>query len=54
MNAPQIIIVCLWILGLVVHILKHGEEKVDKYNFYEQFFYVAITFSLLSWGGFFG
>jgi len=29
---PQGIIILLWLAGLIIHGLKHGENKTGKYN----------------------
>ena len=50
---PQIIFLMLGFGGLCIELSKHGEEKTGKYNAWYSLIAVAITWSLLYWGGFF-
>ena len=50
---PQIILICLFAMGLGVHIAKHGEDKDSKYNFFIKGLSIIIMSSLLYCGGFF-
>ena len=50
---PQLIMIVLMSLGLGVHMVKHGEEKDSKYNFFWRLIAVAISLSILYSGGFF-
>lgn len=53
-EAPQIIFLVLVILGLGVHLAKHGEHHTETYNFWTKLFFLAIELLILKWGGFFG
>jgi len=50
---PQLIIIVLMSLGLGVHMVKHGDEKDSKYNFFWKLLSISITLSILYSGGFF-
>tara|TARA_R100000951_G_scaffold101420_1_gene92965 strand:- start:36900 stop:37067 length:168 start_codon:yes stop_codon:yes gene_type:complete len=52
-DAPQIIILCLYALGLLLDSHLHGQHKSGKHNVFVSIVGVAISFSLLKWGGFF-
>lgn len=53
MGIPQIIWLVINILGLGIHLAKHGEPRDGKYNFFVALFVVAIDIILLKFGGFF-
>ena len=53
LHAPQIIYLCLLLLGLVVAVAKHGEDK-GKYHAGWTLVGEAILLWILYWGGFFG
>jgi len=53
MHAPQIIIICLIVLGVGIDIERHGKPKEGTYNFWLSLFGVAVTVALLWWGGYF-
>ena len=50
----QIIYIGILCLGLGVAAAKHGQPRTDKYNFWVQLVSVAITITILAFGGFFG
>jgi hypothetical protein len=52
MNAPQIIMIVIWAIGLTVVALKHGQDQ-PEYNFWTTLIAVCISCSILIWGGFF-
>jgi len=55
MEAPQIIMVCLFVFNLAIHMAKHGETKEgEKYNAGITFLSIMIETGILWWGGFFG
>lgn len=49
---PQFIMVLCGIFGVIVNIVKHGEDK-GTYNAGTGFIAFVIEFLLLYWGGFF-
>lgn len=51
---PQGIIILLWLVGLIIHGIKHGENKTGKYNVWHQGVAIIIVFFIFYWGGFFG
>lgn len=53
LGAPQLLIVALMALELGIHLGLHGKPKEGRYNFGYALISVAITISLLLWGGFF-
>lgn len=53
MNAPQVIWLCLAAAGLGIEAVKHGKPRTGNYSFMSQAMGVAISASLLFWGGFF-
>ena len=54
MEAPQIIMICLFVFNLAINMAKHGEIKEEKYNAGIAFLSIIINTGLLWWGGFFG
>lgn len=54
MEAPQIIMICLFVFDLAINMAKHGETKEEKYNAGIAFLSIIINTGLLWWGGFFG
>lgn len=53
MKWPQITLIVMYALSLGIHLSKHGEERTDKYNFWNSLASVTIIFVLLNAGGFF-
>lgn len=53
MGAPQIIMIILQVLGIGIHLARHGEETNDTYNFITRTFSALVVIGLLYWGGFF-
>lgn len=53
LGVPQIILLVLICFGLGITIVKHGEPKTGKENFYVSFVAQVIYLGLLYWGGFF-
>jgi len=54
MGAPQIILIALYALSLGLHLAKHGERHIGRYNFFITLISCTIEMLLLKWGGFFG
>lgn len=50
---PQLIWIAVALLGLGVHIAKHGQTDTVTYSGWEQLLRIALIAALLSWGGFF-
>jgi hypothetical protein len=50
----QIALTALYVLSLGTHLAKHGEPKDGKYSFWTALVAVAIEFTLLYFGGFYG
>jgi len=50
---PQLLLLCMWSLGLGIALCKHGEPKDGKYNVFIALLGVVIEAALLWWGGFF-
>ena len=53
MKAPQIIMIILYAFNLGIELMKHGKVDEQKHSFWASLFGVAISVSLLVWGGFF-
>ena len=53
MNAPQIILILLWAIGIGMIAAKHGERETVTHCVWSQIICVGITWGLLYWGGFF-
>ena len=53
MNAPQIILIIIYSLGLGVAMRDHGKYEYKKTNFFVYLLSTAIQIGLLIWGGFF-
>lgn len=53
MNAPQIIMIVIYAMGVTVSLLKHGETRTGTYNFWLTFISTMIECAILKWGGFF-
>lgn len=53
MGMWQIIYIGLGVLGLGIHLAKHGEQRTDKYSAWTQLFSMAIGYFILFKGGFF-
>lgn len=54
LDAPQIIMVCLYVFNIIYDIIHHGESKADdKYNAWITIIGTMISAALLTWGGFF-
>ena len=49
---PQLVLLGLSILGLGVHLAKHGDPMEYKYNFFTKGILMAITWYILYLGGF--
>ncbi len=55
MNAPQVIIICLWVGSFFYHAAKDGktrENGYDKYDCWHELMEVMVFAPLLWWGGF--
>ena len=50
---PQIIWIILLLIGVGIHLAKHGERRLDDYNIILYLISSAISFALLYFGGFF-
>lgn len=50
----QIALTALYLLSLGMHAAKHGEPKTGKYSFWTALISLAIEFTLLYFGGFYG
>lgn len=54
MSLPAVILLCLWSVGLSVHLFNDGKPTpVQRYQFWPQFLARAVWVVLLYWGGFF-
>ncbi len=53
MKAPQIIMIILFTTNVVLNLIKHGEHKNDKYNFWSSLIATLVWVVILKWGGFF-
>lgn len=53
MKAPQIIMIIIFTASVAINLVKHGEHKVDKYNFWSALIAATIEVIILKWGGFF-
>lgn len=49
---PQIIMIILYAFGVSQHVMRHGEQRRDKYNGWAYIIGVAGSATLLWWGGF--
>ena len=50
---PQIIYLMLVMMGLGIHITRHGEDKKpDKYNVWTKLMFSMMTITILYYGGF--
>ena len=57
MNAPQVIMICLFVFNFAINAVKHGEAKEGhsaRYNIYIDIASTVIMTLLLWWGGFWG
>jgi len=52
LKTPQIILLILMVLGLGIHMAKHGQSQ-GEYNGWIKLVDVCIAIALLYWGGFF-
>jgi len=52
MHAPQIIVICLFVIGVYSHLTNDDEPIKGHYNFFGRLLNVTIWSSLLYWGGF--
>lgn len=50
---PQLIYIALIIVGLTIHLVKHGEKRTDSYNVFIHAFGIGLTLWILHSGGFF-
>lgn len=50
---PQYLVLALWMIGIGLHLAKHGEPMDQKYNFFGRLFGVALLFFIFYKGGFF-
>lgn len=50
---PQLIYLALTVLGLGLHVAKHGEPKENKYNVLRYLFNSIVTITILYYGHFF-
>lgn len=53
MGVPQILVIVLMAMSLGISLIKHGECRTGKYNFFVDLFAVAIEVAILYCGGFF-
>lgn len=53
LGMPQVIYLFFIAMGLGIHLIKHGEERDDGYNFFIALMNNAITIWILYLGGFF-
>lgn len=53
MEAPQIVYIVLASMSLGIHLVKHGEDRNKKYDFWGELIGSGIIISILYWGGFF-
>lgn len=53
MKLPQIIYISVLMLGLGLHIAKHGEPRDQDYNAFIALISIVLQLGLLWWGGFF-
>lgn len=53
MKTPEVILIVLWILSLAINLLKHGDPKDGKYNFWIELISVFIAYFFLRWAGLF-
>ncbi len=53
MKAPQIITIVAWAMAGGINLVKHGENKNEKYDFVIWCIATVIDFAILKWGGFF-
>jgi len=49
---PQIIYICFFVFGLSIHLIKHGEQREENYNFWHMLIAGIISFTILYHGGF--
>lgn len=50
---PQIVHICLVLVGLGIAMSEHGEPKTGRNNFWASFIAAAVGFAILLFGGFF-
>ncbi len=53
LGIPQIIMLVLMTFGLLLNLVKHGEDKEGKYNFATALIAACLEFWILYAGGFF-
>ncbi len=53
LGAPQLIIICIYSMGIGMHLVKNGEPKEGNYSFFANLIATAISAGILWWGGFF-
>jgi hypothetical protein len=53
LHAPQAIYTVLFLLGVFIHIARHGQKRTDTYDGGIALLATGITFALLWWGGFY-
>lgn len=53
MKAPQITLIALYCLSLGITMSRHGQERVEKPNFFISLISAGIQIGILIWGGFF-
>ena len=53
MGIPQIIVIILFAMSLTINLVKHGEPKEGKYNFFSALIGIGIYLLALYKGGFF-
>ena len=51
---PQLALLAIWTLGLGIGMEQHGKARTGNHNFWIGLLAVAIEFTLLKFGGFFG
>lgn len=54
MGWPQVIWLATEILGVYIHLVRHGEKEKKEYNFFVRLFVAGINLWVLKAGGFFG
>lgn len=50
---PQILVIALYAFAFGIDLVRHGQPKTGKYDIWNSIIGITITFTLLTWGGFF-
>ena len=53
LGVPQLIIICIYTLGIGIHLAKDGEPRDGNYSFIINLISTVISAGILWWGGFF-